>query len=417
MGHAGHGHSFADDDADGSHEAPVAEAHIARALWGGVGVLVLFTLVGFVWLWPSGDRFGDDASTFATTIVHATVQSVAIDGCSFDEATTCRVITASVIEGERAGEVFTLDQDPEGVGKRPDAGDEILVSVDLTPDGVAVFNFYDYERSHSLIWLSLIFVAAVVVLGRWRGVGAVAGLAASVLVIVVFMIPSILEGHDAILVALVGAVFIAIVALFLAHGLNVATAVALLSSFAAMALTVALAYVFMRIGKLTGFTDEDTQFLTALAVPVDPRGLLLAGVLIGSLGVLDDVTVTQVSVVWELRRLHPSADWYWIYQRAVRIGRDHISSTVNTLFLAYAGASLSLLLVFAQTGRSLVSVAASEVVATEIVRALVGSIGLVASVPIATWLASVVLRTRAVEPPPRRYPKPSGARPKLEPEA
>jgi uncharacterized membrane protein len=410
MGHAGHVH-LEDDD----HEAPVADPRVARVLWSVIGALVVLTLVGFVALWPSGERLGADTGSFAVTPVHATVQSVAIDGCSFDDALLCRVVTASVTEGERAGEVFTLEQDADGVGKRPDAGDEILVTADEMADGSTLFNFYDYERGSSLIWLTVVFVAAVVVLGRWRGVGAIAGLAASVLVIVVFMIPSILEGNDAILVALVAAVFIAVVALFMAHGVNAATAVALISSFASMAITVVLAYVFMRVGDLTGFTDEDTQFLTALAVPVDPRGLLLAGVLVGSLGVLDDVTVTQVSVAWELRRLHPTADWYWVYQRAIRIGRDHISSTVNTLFLAYAGASLSLLLVFAQTGRSLVSVATSEVVATEIVRALVGSIGLVASVPIATWLAATVLRSRTGDAPPsRRYPKPRERRPRFD---
>lgn len=385
-------------------------------LWSVIGLLVGVTIIAMIVMWPSHDRFASDVSPTVGETVHAEVTSVEFTGCSFDTTMTCRVVTAKVTEGDGAGDLFIIEQSADGVGKRPDQGDEILVQAYETVEGTLAYSFYDYERSSSLLWLTAIFVGAVILLGRWRGVGAIAGLVASVLIIVVFMIPAILEGQNAIVVALVAGVFIAVIALFLAHGLNVATAVALLASFSAMALTVALSYLFVRLGNLTGFTDEDTQFLTAITVPIDPRGLLLAGVLIGSLGVLDDVTVTQVSVAWELRRLHPEADWYWIYQRAIRVGRDHISSTVNTLFLAYAGASLSLLLVFAQTGYSLASVATSEVVAVEIVRALVGSIGLVASVPVATALAAVVLRSRTgPPPPPRGYPKPSVPRPAVDP--
>jgi uncharacterized membrane protein len=413
MGHAGHAHGrpIGDDD----DEVPVAAPGVARLLWWTIGGLLALTVVAMVLMWPSTTRFGADTIDLVTPTVHARVQAVEFAGCSYDPSLPCRVVTASVTEGEHAGEVFTIDQGIDGVGKQPDPGDDFLASAIDAGDGTVAYDFYDYERSSSLVWLSVIFIAAVVVLGRWRGAGAIAGLVASVLVIVLFLIPAILQGENAIAVALVSAVFIAVVALFLAHGINVATAVALLSSFASMALTVALAALFVRVGNLTGFADEDTQFLSALAVPIDPRGLLLAGVLIGSLGVLDDVTVTQVSVAWELRRLHPDADWYWVYQRAIRIGRDHISSTVNTLFLAYAGASLSLLLVFAQTGRSLASVVTSEVVAVEVVRALVGSIGLIASVPIATWLAATILRSRNQDPPPpRRYPKPAGRRPAVD---
>jgi len=396
VNHAGHSHSFDDGE---EHESPVATPRVARALWTAIALLVGATIIAMIVLWPSHDRFAGEITPTVGDTVHAEVSSVDFTACSFDETIPCRVVTAKVTEGEGAGDEFIIEQSASGVGKRPDKGDVILVQLYEGPDGVTSYSFYDYERSSSMLWLTAIFIGAVVLLGRWRGMGAIAGLIASVLVIVVFMIPAILEGHNAILVALVAGVFIAVIALFLAHGLNVATAVALLASFAAMGLTVALAYIFVRLGNLTGFADEDTQFLTAITVPIDPRGLLLAGVLIGSLGVLDDVTVTQVSVAWELRRLHPEAHWTWVYRRAIRVGRDHISSTVNTLFLAYAGASLSLLLVFAQTGYSLASVATSEVVAVEIVRALVGSIGLVASVPVATALAAVVLRRPTSGPP------------------
>lgn len=408
MTHAGHSHSF---DLSGE-EAPVASKRVTRIMWGSIGAILLLALIGLVTLWPSGDTGRTPDNGLQASIVDALVQSVSIEPCSYDATTNCRMVTGSVTEGEQSGDTFTLEQTALGVGRQPEADDDIRISVVVTDDGQSLFDFYDYQRSGSLIWLTLVFAAAVIVLGRRRGVGALAGLAASIVLLIVFMVPALLDGANAVLVSIVAAVLIATIALLLAHGINIATAVALLSTFAALAFTGMLAYAFIRIGNLTGFADESTLFLSALDVPIDPRGLLLAGIVIGALGVLDDVTVTQVSAVWELRRSHPDAQAYSIYERAVRIGRDHISSTVNTLFLAYAGASLSLLLLFAETGRGLGSIATSEIVATEIVRALVGSIGLVSSVPIATWLAAVTLRTRnGPHPPPLRYPKPTSARP------
>jgi uncharacterized membrane protein len=189
-------------------------------------------------------------------------------------------------------------------------------------------------------------------------------------------------------VAIVGASIIAYASLYLAHGFNAATNVALLSTLTSLALTGLLAWVFIEMATLTGLSDENALFLDALGVRLDMRGLLLAGIVIGSLGVLDDVTVTQVSAVGALRRSVPDASTADLYRRAIVVGRDHVSSTVNTLFLAYAGAALPLLLLFSQTGRSVGEAATGEDVAIEIVRTLVGSIGLIASVPISTWLAA-----------------------------
>jgi uncharacterized membrane protein len=274
-------------------------------------------------------------------------------------------------------------------------GDAILVDIVVQPDGSTQIFFYDFERSTPLLMLTLLFVAAIVVLGRWRGVGALAGLAASLVVIVFFVLPALLEGANAVAVAVVASGVIAFVALFLAHGFNLATAAALLSSIASLAITAVLAWVFVITTKLSGLADETVGYLGALGSDINPQGLLLAGIVIGFLGVLDDVTVTQVSAVWELKHARPDADFSELYGRAVRIGRDHISSTVNTLFLAYAGASLPLLLLFSESGQSLSSVATREVVAVEVVRALVGSIGLVASVPISTALAAAALGSRS----------------------
>ena len=209
--------------------------------------------------------------------------------------------------------------------------------------------------------------------------------------IVWFALPSLVDGNNAVAVALVTAGAVAVLALYLAHGPGPATDVALLSTLASLVLTALLAWAFVEVAKFTGFTDDATYVLDALGTGIDPRGILLAGIVIGSLGVLDDVTVTQVSAVWELHRARPEAGRRQLFTSALTIGRDHISSTVNTLFLAYAGAALPLLLLFSGIGESVGGVATREIVAVEIVRALVGSIGLVASVPISTWLATLVV--------------------------
>jgi uncharacterized membrane protein len=186
-------------------------------------------------------------------------------------------------------------------------------------------------------------------------------------------------------------VVIALVALYLTHGVSERTTVALLGALSALALTAGLAAVFTAATRLTGFAAEGALFLQVAAVEVDVRGLVLAGIIIGSLGVLDDVTITQASAVWQLHRANPDYGLRQLYDSAVTIGRDHIASAVNTLVLAYAGAALPLLLLFTQAGRSLGFVATSEDVAVEVVRTLVGSIGLIAAVPLTTLLAAVVV--------------------------
>ena len=158
-----------------------------------------------------------------------------------------------------------------------------------------------------------------------------------------------------------------------------------------LALIAALAAVFVAACTLTGLADEDAVFLSAASRDLNLQGLLLGGIVIGSLGVLDDMTVTQTAAVWELRRANPRFDLRALYRAAERVGRDHIGSTINTLVLAYAGAALPLLIFFTQSNLELRTILTSEVIAVEVVRTLVGSIGLIASVPITTALAALVV--------------------------
>ena len=372
---------------------------VRRAMWAAVAVCFAAVLVGLIVLWPGSSDGGDDPLGLDGDPIKASVISGTIEPCSYDPLLGCRQIEIVPRSGEFDGERLTFEQPLSSPIRN---GDAIRVDISPQDSGPPLIFFYDFERSTPLLLLLLVFVAAIVILGRWRGAGALAGLAASLVVIVIFLLPALLEGANAVAVALVAAGAIAFIALFLAHGFNLATAAALLSSIASLAITAVLAWVFVITSKLTGLADETVGYLSALGSDINPQGLLLAGVVIGSLGVLDDVTVTQVSAVWELKHAKPDADFTELYSRAVRIGRDHISSTVNTLFLAYAGASLPLLLLFSEAGQSLSSVATREIVAVEIVRALVGSIGLVASVPISTALAAAALAART-------HPTPVGA--------
>src|SRR6056297_576125 len=402
----GHSHGF-----DGAHDLDEqVRPEIRRAMWMAVGACALIVIVGLIAFWPGGGSDRTDPLGLAGDPVEASVDAVAEVPCSFDPLLACKQITIIVSEGEFRGESFILEQSLDSTIA---AGDGILVDLVDVGGGAPQPVFYDFQRSTPMLLLVIVFVAAIVVLGRWRGVGALAGLAMSLVVIVMFALPALLDGANSVAIALVTAGAIAFVALFLAHGRSLATAAALLSTFASLALTGVLAWVFLRASNFTGFGDESVGFLDALGTQIDPRGLLLAGVVIGSLGVLDDVTVTQVSAVWELKRAAPDAGFGELYGRALRIGRDHISSTDNTLFLAYAGASLPLLLLFSESGQSVTSVATREIVAVEIVRALVGSIGLVASVPISTALAAKVLSSTTATPsdPSTAPPEPSSTDP------
>src|SRR5690606_11572656 len=224
-----------------------------------------------------------------------------------------------------------------------------------------------------------------------RGVMALVALAVSFLVLNFFILPAILQGSNPLVVAVVGASAIMLLALYLCHGPSARTSVAVLGTLISLLLIGILGSVFIGWAALTGNTDDNTGLIHGLYPGIDMSGLLLAGVIIGSLGVLDDVTVTQTSAVWELHEANPSMGRRGLYRAGIRIGRDHIASVVNTLVLAYAGAALPLLLLFSIAQSGVGTVANSELVAEEIVRTLIGSIGLVASVPVTTALAAVVV--------------------------
>jgi uncharacterized membrane protein len=372
-----------------------------RLLGAVVGLVAVVALIGMFLLKPAGERpdvaeeLGLNAQIVDATVTAAT--EVPCTGTAEADGIPCLQVDFEVTSGKTSGAEESFQTPVTEASVRLVVGDKITLGYQANNDPGFQYYFNDFQRRSPLRALVVIFAVAVLALGRLQGLRALVALGITGALMLGFMFPSILDGHDPTAVALVTAAAIAIVALYLTHGITEMITVALLGTFAALGLTAVLAAVFSNLANFTGFSSEDAFYLTIASAEVDVKGLVLAGIIIGSLGVLDDVTVTQVSAVWQLREANPSYSARRLYASGVVIGRDHIASTVNTLVLAYAGASLPLLLIFTQAERGLGAVAEGELVAVEIVRTLVGSIGLVAAVPLTTALAAFVV-TRGSPP-------------------
>ncbi|MFN8558738.1 MAG: YibE/F family protein [Dehalococcoidia bacterium] len=276
-----------------------------------------------------------------------------------------------------------------GIG-RTSPGDQVLIGRTVAEDGVRYY-VADYVRDTPLIALSAAFVALVLLVGRRQGLWSLAGMAASLVVIVRFIVPGIVAGFNPVAISCIGAIAIMLPTLYLAHGINRKSTVALAGVGASLACTAILASLSIAIARLSGAASEAATVVRSMSEGrITAEGLLLAGIIIGALGILDDVTVGQASTVFELRRANARLSRLELYRRGMNVGRDHIASTVNTLLLAYAGASLPLLILLANQTDSLGVLLSREFMATEVIRTLVGSIGIVLAVPVTTALAALV---------------------------
>ncbi|MEW1997781.1 YibE/F family protein [Streptomyces coelicoflavus] len=403
----GHGHSHGHGPA-----APVSR-HLRKVI---AAVLIPFAaavLVGLAVLWPGGapshertgvgfDRQTQQATV--TKVVELSCQAVNGSGATptGDTSTAegssavqqakgeCKRATIRVDTGDDKGRTFDEIVQPDQ-SRQLHEGQKVVVAYEPSAPEDLQYSVTDINRRLPLALLAGIFALAVVVVGRLRGLMALISLALSFLLLNFFILPAILQGSNPLVVAVVGSSAIMLIALYLCHGLSARTSVAVLGTLISLLLIGVLGSLFIGWAALTGNTDDNTGLIHGLYPSIDMSGLLLAGVIIGSLGVLDDVTVTQTSAVWELHEANPTMGWRGLYRAGIRIGRDHIASVVNTLVLAYAGAALPLLLLFSIAQSGVGTVANSELVAEEIVRTLVGSIGLVASVPVTTALAALVV--------------------------
>ncbi|MFJ9004903.1 YibE/F family protein [Streptomyces canus] len=403
----GHGHSHNHGPA-----TPVSK-HLRKVI---AAILIPFgvaVVVGLAVLWPGGapaherTGVGFDRQTQQATVskvVSVSCKSVnasgetptgdtsTAEGSSAEQQAngTCKKATIRVDTGNDKGRTFTEIVQPDQ-SRQLHEGQKVVVAYEPSAPRDLQYSVADVNRRLPMGLLAGIFALAVVIVGRMRGVMALVALAISFLLLNFFVLPAILQGSNPLLVAVVGSSAIMLIALYMCHGLSARTSVAVLGTLISLILIGILGSQFIGWAALTGNTDDNTGLIHGLYPSIDMSGLLLAGVIIGSLGVLDDVTVTQTSAVWELHEANPTMGWRGLYRAGIRIGRDHIASVVNTLVLAYAGAALPLLLLFSIAQSSVGTVANSELVAEEIVRTLVGSIGLVASVPVTTVLAALVV--------------------------
>lgn len=374
---------------------PAARRGPARWLTLIVAVAAALVVLGLVAWWPRGDA--PDLRQ-PTRFVDGTVRSVTTTTC--DEpggggaaggGGPCRRVTVELTAGAARGrEVDVRVAAADGDVPPLDRGDKVVLHDNPSAPAEFRYSFADRQRAAPLWWLAGGFVLVLVIVGRWPGVRALAGLAIALVVLAAFLVPALLRDHPAVPVVLVAGAAIGFAALYLAHGFNIGTTIAVAGTLVSLAITAALALLAVEATRLTGLRDAA---FGALRVPdaLDLRGLLVAGIVVGALGVLDDVTVSQVSIVASLRRANPGLRGRLLYREATTVGRDHLASTVNTLVLAYAGASLPLLLLVAGGGAPLGRVLTGELVAVEIVRMLVGSIGLILAVPVTTALATAVL--------------------------
>jgi uncharacterized membrane protein len=381
------------------HRGDERATSTGRALTVLVGVAAAATVLGIVALRPTDLDLPDLAEIgVPREIYRATVIGTDRGPCPGlpPEATepVCLNLRTRLLEGPDRGGVFTIGL--AGSGSTPDiqADETIVVARQQGAQPGFEYSLVDRDRRGVLVLLAVAFAVAVLVLGRLRGLAALVGLAATLAALLTFILPAILDGQSPLLVAVVGASAIAFVAIYLAHGFSTMSSVALLGTLAGLGLTALLGTLFVDLARISGFASEEAILVQVADVQLNLAGLILGGIVIGALGVIDDVTVTQASAVWRIREANPGLDRRALFRSGLRIGRDHVASTVNTLVLAYAGASMPLMVLFLLSRQSLGDVANGEVVATEIVRTLTGSIGLVAAVPITTWLAALVASRR-----------------------
>lgn len=299
-----------------------------------------------------------------------------------------------IIKGSLKGKKVEVEMGDIPVVGQPKykVDDQVVISYSQDFKGNDVFFITDYVRRQPLLWLFLIFIILALLVGQWRGGMSLLGLGISFLVIFFFILPQIYQGNDPIIIAIIGSLVIIPATFLLSHGLNQKTLIAMAGTLISLVIVGFLSYLFIELTKLTGYSSEEAAFLhLAKQGQINIRGILLAGIIIGALGVLDDITISQAAIVQQLREANPRMKGKELFKRAMNVGQDHIASMINTLVLVYTGAALPLMLLFIDSPRPFSEVINYQMIAEEIVRTLVGSIGLILAVPMTTILASRIV--------------------------
>jgi len=369
-----------------------------RAYIAIVAALGLATIAGMFALWPRGEtptlKFIEGtplSETYSGEIFSATTYE-----CELYATSKCQKVELELTSGPDKGGTEEVQVNTGGGLPEFGVGDEVRLVRNEIPPGASTagvtsrYTIVDFDRKSSLLWLLIAFAVLVVLFGRLRGLLSLIGLAISLVIVLVFVVPAILRDSPPLAVALVGAMAVMLTTIPLAHGIGPKSLAAMTGTACSLALIVGLAVLFSDLAHLTGVASEEAATLAANNGEINFQSLLIAGMVIGSLGVLDDVTVSQASTVMALRAANPGQRFGELFRRAIDVGRDHVSATVNTLVLAYAGASLTTLLVFASGQLGFFDAVNLEVIASVAIATLVGSIGLICAVPITTALAALL---------------------------
>jgi uncharacterized membrane protein len=388
----------------GAVDSDVRARLVVLALITLFAILVGTTVLGIATNWPRHRSIQAGSSYRQPKTIDATVTGLASVRCQVPAARNCSNVTIRLDSGRDKGKTATIRFGDTGSDAKVGLGDKLLVYKNPLPPGaqlggtrVPPYSFSDFQRQQPMLWLLALFAVVVLAAGRFHGLRALAGLAASLATVIFFVVPAITDGRPPLQVAAFGALGVMLATIPLVHGGGAKSLAACLGTAFALLLTLGLADLFTSLAHLSGLTTDEAVYLQS-TTHVSIKGLLLAGMVIGSLGVLGDTTVTQASTVIALRRANPALGWKELVTHATSVGRDHIAATVNTLVLAYTGAALPVLLIFSLGGTSFSSALNGEVVAAPIVATLVGSIGLIAAVPVTTALAALL----ALQLPERR---------------
>jgi len=385
------------DDAFWGHDrrrlrVPVSGSYVVDVLVLAVVVLAFATIFGLALLWPHGS-LGRSAQFGPIRTVGGVAESVKSVPCALSASHTCRVAQVRILDGPAKGRTTTLTTVAAVGSLDVSKGDRIRVYKNPVPAGsrpTAAYSFADFDRRGAMLWLGIGFVVLLLATGRVHGLRALVGLLASLLIVIKFIVPAILHGSSPFAVAIVGAFAVMLVMMPLSYGLGAKSLAAWLGTAISLLLAAGLAYAFAHVAHLSGASSDESVYLGASQSRLSLQGLLVAGMVIGALGVLVDLTVSQSSTVIALRRANPSLSFGGLFRGALEVGHDHIAATVATLVFAYAGAALPVLLIFSVGETSFADAVNGEAVADAAIAALVGSIGLIVSMPITTALAALL---------------------------
>jgi uncharacterized membrane protein len=345
------------------------------------------TLVGLFVLWPSDEPTKAQLAAEAQLppgTEYPEARVVSVDACPATDPACSSTGVVEVLDGDGAGEFVQIGLPPDAIASGVAEDDVLVLTRDAGAEGGPTYFFYDYERDAPLVVLAIVFAVVVGAVARLRGLASLVGLAFAFFIILQFVLPGLLADESPTVVSLVGSSAIMFVVLYLAHGFSARTTTALVGTLFGLALVAILGALAVSAANLTGLTSEETIQLNTFDPTLDFSGLVLAGVVVAGLGVLNDVTITQASAIWQLHEVDPGMTWRALYKRGMAVGRDHIASTVYTIVFAYAGAALPLLLLFDLYSQPWQVVVSSSNMAEEIIRTACGAIALVLAVPVTT---------------------------------